>query len=253
MSKNPNPKKAPSSAPVSSENVETQPSSVGESTVVTLTESEQNELSGYEATIAKQKVTFLEVGFALKAIQEKKLYAGYATFETYCSEKWDFGPSYAYKLVKAAEIAATLKNAGAPEITNEHQARLLNRAGKAKCVEVMLKAAGLSNDGIVRSTHIEQAIQTIMGGKKMGGKRGGRQNAPSQEATLGSDILTRLEKCRGSLKELIKSREKHSGDCAELNRILRHINWVLKSGKAPTAPKSKVSKSRSGAQKTVVE
>ncbi len=60
-----------------------------------------------EKTIDTGRRTFLEVGQALieiRAYHGGLLYKRYGTFEKYCQERWEFGRSYAFRLMDAAEI-----------------------------------------------------------------------------------------------------------------------------------------------------
>jgi len=85
-----------------------------------------------EQTIEAGRATFLEVGRALIEIREYKgglLCKRYGGWENYCKERWEFGLSYAYRLVGAAEVVAQLsprgENAGEPIPTSEKQIRAL--------------------------------------------------------------------------------------------------------------------------------
>lgn len=90
-----------------------------------LTPIEQTELEQHEATIERGLKTFYDVGTALLAIREKRLYkAEYNTFEDYCQTKWQLDRVYAYRLMSAAQVANNLLPMGnIPE--NERQARPL--------------------------------------------------------------------------------------------------------------------------------
>src|SRR5437588_12840187 len=60
-----------------------------------------------EQVIARSKKAYLEVGNALREMQERKLYrdAGYSTFESYCKERWAFSRSVGYDYINAANVA----------------------------------------------------------------------------------------------------------------------------------------------------
>jgi hypothetical protein len=58
-----------------------------------------------------QQSAFAEVGNALLAIREAKLYrAEHGTFEAYCLKRWGFSASRARRLIGAAEITENLKS-----------------------------------------------------------------------------------------------------------------------------------------------
>ena len=67
-----------------------------------LSSQELIELEKHEAVISKGKKIFLEVGKALLAIHDQRLYrAQYPSFEEYCDKKWNLGPSHAYRLMES--------------------------------------------------------------------------------------------------------------------------------------------------------
>jgi hypothetical protein len=67
-------------------------------------------LHSCEETIRQNLSGFLEVGNALATIQRGRLYrAKYARFEDYCREEWDFGKSYAHKLINGAAVVKQLE------------------------------------------------------------------------------------------------------------------------------------------------
>jgi len=92
-----------------------------------LTTQEQDELAHHEAIIQRGIDTFVEVGNALAAIREARLYrAQFATFEAYCRERWDIGRSRAYQMISAAAVVTNVSTiVDTPAPTNEAQARPL--------------------------------------------------------------------------------------------------------------------------------
>lgn len=84
-------------------------------------------LAKHEATIERGLGTFVEVGQALLAIREDRLYRdGYETFEAYCGQRWGFTSSRARQLVGAAETVTAVTSAGGSPPTTEREARALN-------------------------------------------------------------------------------------------------------------------------------
>lgn len=62
-------------------------------------------LADHEATIERGLKTFVDVGNALAAIRDGKLYkADHATFEDYCKERWGWTRVRAYQLIDAAAV-----------------------------------------------------------------------------------------------------------------------------------------------------
>ena len=94
------------------------------------------DLSHYEAIIERGMQTFVEVGNALLAIRDGRLYeeAGYKSFELYCVERWDFDPDYASKLIRSSTVAKNLQDRGLVKQlpTSERQVRPLAKLEPAQ-------------------------------------------------------------------------------------------------------------------------
>lgn len=90
-----------------------------------------DELTQHEAIIERGQQTFVEVGLALLAIREARGYhtAGFATFETYCQERWGWGIRRAEQLMQAAEYVEEQQNTnhGSPLPATEREARQMMR------------------------------------------------------------------------------------------------------------------------------
>ena len=97
------------------------------SRLATMPRAEVAQLHAYEATIERGMATFIEVGSALAAIRDAKLYrADYPTFEEYCRERWGMSKTHANRLVASAEVAALVAPMGVIPPT-ERQVRPLTR------------------------------------------------------------------------------------------------------------------------------
>jgi hypothetical protein len=90
------------------------------------TELIRDQLAEHEAVIERGIGTFIEVGNALMAIRDGRLYreTGYASFDAYCRERWGMGRSHAYHLIDASEVAAVLST-NVHTVSSEGQAREL--------------------------------------------------------------------------------------------------------------------------------
>jgi chromosome segregation ATPase len=105
-----------------------------------LTAPEAEQLSELEAVIERGFQTFLEVGAALAAVRDARLYrAEYATFEDYCQERWGMTRRNANHLIGAAGVVETLGTT-VPKPTNERQARALGKVPEAERPEVWQEA-----------------------------------------------------------------------------------------------------------------
>ena len=99
----------------------------------------RNEL---EKIIKKGFVPFMEMGFALAEIKEKKLYRDtYATFEEYCKEKWGFSRTYSYYVIKGSEAIKSLPQHTFTRVNTEKQARAVSKVRPEKRNDVVLAAS----------------------------------------------------------------------------------------------------------------
>lgn len=102
-------------------------------------------LKDVENYIAPRLRGFLEVGLALIAVRERRLYlkAGFDTFEAYCEKRWDLRRTHAYEMCDAAQVhhaiaTSSTDSAAADNVENEAQARelapLLGQPNELKAV-----------------------------------------------------------------------------------------------------------------------
>lgn len=94
-----------------------------------LTALESKSLSRHEATIERGKTAFVEVGLALMAIRDGRLYrAGYDTFEDYCQKRWGWARQNIVYYIGAAQVAQMLPNKMVSQLTITHAAELARLA-----------------------------------------------------------------------------------------------------------------------------
>jgi len=94
--------------------------------VKSLTDVELSTLDKYEAVINRGLKTFADVGNALLAIRDARLYREqHATFEAYCRDRWGMSRIHAHRMIDAARVCDVLPIGNKP--TNEAQARPLAR------------------------------------------------------------------------------------------------------------------------------
>lgn len=126
-----------------------------------LTRSEESRLVDLESTIEDGLDTFVEVGSALAAIRDARLYRGeFGTFEEYCAKRWEISRSRAHRLIDAAAIAKNLLPTGnAPE--SERQVRPLVALPPAEQPAAWQRAEEIAEaEGTpIRTRHVEQAVQ----------------------------------------------------------------------------------------------
>lgn len=89
---------------------------------------ESASLSELEIRVERGLQAFAEVGLALMAIRDRRLYvdAGFSSFASYLRERWNLSRPYGYQLIDAARVARELSAcADIPPPGNEAQAREL--------------------------------------------------------------------------------------------------------------------------------
>jgi phage N-6-adenine-methyltransferase len=116
-------------------------------------------LADLEAVVERGVAAFVEVGQALLAIHDERLYrATHATFEDYCRERWGFSRSRGYRLIDGARVAELVSPMG--DIPNERQARelvpLLERPDEL--VEVVLELRAKHGERVT-AAKVRQAVE----------------------------------------------------------------------------------------------
>lgn len=103
----------------------------------------KSELAKHEAVIERGLRTTIEVGLAMKAIRDNRLYAAeYDSFDSYIKNRWEYTRQRAYQLIEAAEVDANLSTiVGASDRPQrETHLREVAKAPAAKQAEVVRKA-----------------------------------------------------------------------------------------------------------------
>lgn len=131
-----------------------------------LSVSETAQLEVCEATISAGLQTFYEVGNALLAIRDARLYRrDFATFEVYCRQRWGMVASRARQLIGAAAVAENLEGVTDVTLSNEAQARAL--ASLAASTQQVVWAFAVSTAPVVddkphiTASHIKKAAYTV--------------------------------------------------------------------------------------------
>jgi hypothetical protein len=96
---------------------------------------ETQRLEECEDTIRKGMSTFVEVGQALAAIRDQKLYRDtHKTFQAYCKERWGRSRDWAYMLMNASAACENVDEH--QQIPNQEQAKALSKAPPEEQAEV---------------------------------------------------------------------------------------------------------------------
>ena len=150
-----------------------------------------------EAIIERGIRTFLDVATALARIRDYGdgvLYSQFGSFEAYCRERWEFGPSYTHRLLDAARVVEILpmgKKDAQP--TNERQIRALCLLAEPKdqcqAWKQAIKAAGESPvTGRIVQTAVRKMIDA--GAERKTAERKASTKQAPKEATPGGKVLT---------------------------------------------------------------
>jgi hypothetical protein len=120
---------------------------------------EQADLATHESQIERGLQTFYEVGAALLAIRDQRLYrAAHATFEAYCRERWGMVASRARQLIQAAQVVASIESVTNVTPTNEAQARPLAAVAPEDRAEVWREAVETAPNGKVTAAHVQRVV-----------------------------------------------------------------------------------------------
>lgn len=103
-----------------------------------LSPAEISDLARFEKTIEAGELTFVEVGLALTAIRDRKLYRkDFDTFEGYCFQKWGWTHRRGNQLIKAASVVQALPENLGKIVPNDSVARELSKTTPQKRQEVL--------------------------------------------------------------------------------------------------------------------
>ena len=128
---------------------------------VSLSADEQKKLAECEVIIAAGIVKFYDVGTALKAVKEGRLFRDkYSSFDDYCKAKWGFCSKQAYRYVGASEVVADLSPLGdkLPNPLLERHVRPLVPLSSQDRKRVVTKLIGLVGDGKCSAKLINLAV-----------------------------------------------------------------------------------------------
>lgn len=131
-----------------------------------LDRNEADALADAEVIIEAGLATFVEVGDALSAIRDGRLYRlTHATFEDYCRERWGMARPTAYQLIQAAESVSAIADIApdAPRPATESQARALSplKRQPEKMAEAM-QSASAATGGRPTAQAISDAVSEIV-------------------------------------------------------------------------------------------
>lgn len=136
-----------------------------------LSGADRKEFRRCESIIKRGVRTFIDVGNALKVIQENQYYREkYQTFEQYCKERWEFSRAHAYRLIESAKVVETLSGSGDLEDESlpgrESQVRELSKIQDETARQIVwekaVSAATESNDGKITAKIIASEVKSYI-------------------------------------------------------------------------------------------
>lgn len=133
-----------------------------------LSKSESKDLAACEYIISQGLGVFVEVGSALLAIRDGRLYrTEHATFEDYCRERWAMSRQHANRLIAASEAMTTLEPMGSiPD--SERVARPLAQLEPELQRAAWEKAVDAAPNGKPTAKGVEAAVREVAGDAKPG-------------------------------------------------------------------------------------
>lgn len=129
-----------------------------------LTEAEAIQLVTHEAAIERGLETFYEVGAALLAIRDARLYRGpYETFEQYCLQRWGIARRTAYQFIDAAAVVENVRNCAHQPPTTESQARELVALKHDPVAQraAWTAATEIAPSGEVTARHVRDVVSAV--------------------------------------------------------------------------------------------
>jgi len=129
---------------------------------------EETELSSLETTIQKNLQSFYRVGAAIIQIRDSRLYRqGYATFEEYCKDRWDWSQNYAERLMLTTKVIESVKSLPMGRVPeNERQARPLSKLDPDQQKEAWQQAVETAPGGKVTARHVGEIVKGFLGEKE---------------------------------------------------------------------------------------
>lgn len=126
-----------------------------------LADGEREVLTRCEAVIEQGLKSFIEVGTALLAIRDNRLYrAEYGTFEDYCRDRWGMVRRQADRLIAAAGVVSHLGPIGPKVPESESQARPLARLEPEEQRVVWQQVVETAPGGKVTGAHVQRLVNT---------------------------------------------------------------------------------------------
>lgn len=120
-------------------------------------------LAEQEAVIERGLQTFYEVGTALLAIRDQRLYReSHGTFEDYCGERWGLKRQRAYELMQTATVVALVSEISDTIPQRESHVAPLVTLSPEQQVEVWQEAVQTAPEGKMTAAHVTETKRRMI-------------------------------------------------------------------------------------------
>lgn len=183
-----------------------------------LSVNERERLHDYEEVIDKGLETFFDVGTALLAIRDARLYRGhYTSFESYCRERWGFGRLYAWRVIGAAQRLKLLpEDAATAKPNSEFQMRPFLKLKPEVFPQMWKQVIERAHGEKITSELIGGLIEEICGNPKAKDLRNTRPGKVCLRKGTVGEILMLLNRMRRGMET-----DQNENALADLDRIER--------------------------------
>lgn len=162
-----------------------------------ITKPERVQLEELETVIGNSLQTFVEIGSALLAIRDGRLYrAEHGTFEAYCLKRWGFGKAYAHRMIASAQVITNLSPIGDKPAT-ESQARPLAKLPAADQPAAWQAATEKADEEkrFVTARDVTREVNAIMKDKEEAAETAKTENkGPTKGIRLASEAIACLSR-----------------------------------------------------------
>lgn len=125
-----------------------------------LTKTEQQTLTAFEEVISQGLAAFVEVGNALAAIRDAKLYREvFLTFEEYLETRWNISKSQAYRLITGAKVAENMSPIGDVIPQSESQVRPLAQLPEEEQPQAWAEAVEAAGGEQPTASQVSEAVK----------------------------------------------------------------------------------------------
>lgn len=189
-------------------------------------------LDQLEHVIERGLATFVEVGEALLAIRDERLYREtHATFEDYCRDRWGMTAPRAYQLMDAAKVVGLVSTTVETEVPSERVARELvpvMREDPEAVALVMSEAQDRAGDVPVTAAAVRAVVKEYLHEEQpIGEDRDDSMWAALTGLMESLALLTANDAARVAATVPPRRRAATARRLRDLGRYLGRIAWTL--------------------------